>query len=193
MLEHAAMWNETAAGVEHTYHPEITEGIIEREIYVGPTLQASYAPLQKLRRAEKQGIITPEQREALDRRLGLFENTLDTFRQFHAAGVQLVAGTDAGWGLNPFGENYVTCLELAADANMPLWEVIEHATSRAAAAIGLGNQVGLIQAGMQADLLLVPEDPLQDISTLRTPTAVFQRGKLVAQNGQLVTRAESRA
>jgi imidazolonepropionase-like amidohydrolase len=118
---------------------------------------------------------------------------MDTFRQFHAAGVQLVAGTDAGWGLNPFGENYVTCLELAADANMPLWEVIEHATSRAAAAIGLGNQVGLIRAGMQADLLLVPEDPLQDISTLRTPTAVFQRGKLVAQNGQLVTRAESRA
>lgn len=193
MLEHAAMWNETPEGVEHTYQPDLTAMLVDRGIYVGPTLQASHAPLQKLRRAEEEGVITAAQREELDRRLGLFENTMDTFQKFQAAGVQLVAGTDAGWGLNPFGENYVTCLELAAEAGMPAWEVIEHATSRAAAAIGLDHQVGLIQPGMEADVLVVPDNPLQNVSTLRRPIAVFQQGQYVAQHGQLVTRAKSRA
>ena len=68
---------------------------------------------------------------------------------------------------------------------MPTWEVIEHATSRAATAIGLGNQVGALKSGLKADLVLVADNLLSNISALRQPSAVFQNGQLVARDGHL--------
>ena len=185
MLEHAAMWTATSEGPIHEYRPLITETLVKQGIYVGPTLQATYGEIRQLRqRARNHGLAETEQTR-LDGRLALFENQMEDFRRMHAAGVQLVAGTDAGWDINPFGLEYVTGLELAAEAGMPPWDVIEHATSRAATAIGLGNQVGVLTPGHKADLVLVADNPLANISTLRQPTAVFQNGRLVARDGLL--------
>lgn len=186
MLEHAAMWTTGSHNRVHQYRTDLAERIVAQGVWVCPTLQASYGVIKQLRQRQEQGTFTAEERAQLDRRLGLFENTMDVFRRMWELGVRQVAGTDAGWDINPFGEEYVTGLELAAQGGMPTWAVIEHATSLAAEAIGLGGKVGALQAGELADLLLVPGDPAVDLQVLRRPSAVFKEGRLVARNGALV-------
>jgi len=186
MLEHAAMWTAAPEGPVHKYHAGLAEMLAERGMYVGPTLQSSYGLIRRLREREEGGDLTQGERAQLDYRLSLFENTMETFSRLHAVGVPLVAGTDAGWDVNPFGREYVTGLELAAEAGMPNWEVVVHATSRAAAAIGLAGQTGALRQGLVADMVLVHGNPLEDISCLRHPTAVFRGGQLVARDDELL-------
>lgn len=185
MIEHAGMWAAPSEGPVHDYRTEITETIVNQKIYIGPTLQAFYGDIRQLQhRAQDHGLDETE-KTRLETRLFFLEKQMEDFQRMHTAGVQLVAGTDAGWDINPFGPEYVTGLELAVEAGMPPWEVIEHATSRAAKAIGVGNQVGTLTPGHKADFVLVADNPLVDISTLRQPTAVFQDGQLVARNDLL--------
>ena len=185
MIEHAGMWTAPSEGPMHEYRPQITETLVKQGIYVSPTLQALYGEIRQLQQRTQDHELTVTEQTRLDDLLVFFENQIGDFGRMHAAGVKLVAGTDAGWDINPFGPEYVTGLELAAEAGMSPWEVIEHATSQAAKAIGLGNQVGTLAPGYKADLVLVTDNPLANISTLRQPTAVFQNGRLVSRNGLL--------
>ena len=62
-------------------------------------------------------------------------------------------------------------LEKAADA-------LANATSLNAQAIELGNRIGTIAAGMDADLIAVDGDPLKDITALRRVAFVMKGGKV---------------
>jgi imidazolonepropionase-like amidohydrolase len=179
MIEHAGMWTVPSKGPKHEYQPQITENLVKQGIYVGPTLQALNGVIRHLRQLAQERKLTKFEQTRLDNNLYFLENQIEDFRRMRVAGVKLVASTDAGWDINPFGSDYVTGLDLAAEAGMPSWEIIEHATSRAAKAIGLENQVGILAPGYKADLMLVADNPLTNITTLRKPTAVFQNGQLV--------------
>lgn len=186
MLEHAAMWTASPEGRVHQYRSHLAAMLAEKGMYVGPTLQAAYGAIRRLRDRGQRGNLTHREQAELDYRLSLFENSMETFGRLRNDGVQLVAGTDAGWGVNPFGHGYVTGLELAVEAGMSNWEAIAHATGQAAAAIGLAGQAGELKQGLAADLLVVPGNPLEDVSWLRRPTAVFRRGQLVVRDDQLM-------
>jgi imidazolonepropionase-like amidohydrolase len=185
MLEHANMWEASSAGPVYGYRADLVDRLVETGMYVGPTLQASYGSLAHLRNLSAERPLTAAEAAELDKRRMFFDQAMDAFPRMRAAGVQLVAGTDAGWHLTPFGSGYLTGLQLAAQAGMPGWEVVEHATGRAAAAIGLGGRVGQIKLNHAGDLLVVGSDPFQGLETLREPLAVFQAGRLAARSGQL--------
>jgi imidazolonepropionase-like amidohydrolase len=55
---------------------------------------------------------------------------------------------------------------------------IVSATSLAAESMGLGDAVGSIAPGMEADLVAVDGDPLQDITALRRVVFVMKAGKV---------------
>ncbi|MDB4151329.1 amidohydrolase family protein, partial [Pseudomonadales bacterium] len=55
-------------------------------------------------------------------------------------------------------------------------QVLRAATSECALAIGLGDQIGRIQAGYAADLVFYADDPLRDLGALATPVSVMARG-----------------
>ena len=60
-------------------------------------------------------------------------------------------------------------------------------TGRGGGAIGIEpEQVGTIEPGKVADLIVVRGDPSRSISDVRQPWAVFQRGRPVASGGQLL-------
>ena len=124
-------------------------------------------------------------RGRLDHKRRLFDNTMETMRRMKAHGVLLVSGTDAGWDYNSFlGGAYID-LQLASEVGMSNREIIEFSTRRAAQSVGLGDQIGVLEPGYSADLLVVSDNPADDISVIQYPEAVFCSGKLRVRDGSI--------
>jgi imidazolonepropionase-like amidohydrolase len=94
-----------------------------------------------------------------------------------AAGVKIASGTDAGTAFNPIG-GLVDELEMYCKRGMTAQEALRSATVHAGPLIG--PEVGCIEPGWRADLLLLPEDPRTDISVLRRPSAIISRGRVLS-------------
>ncbi|BDZ48535.1 amidohydrolase [Frondihabitans sucicola] len=109
-------------------------------------------------------------------------NTIESVRRMHAAGVPVVAGTDANE--TPFapvahGAGLHIEIQLLQQAGLSAAEALFAATTGAAAAFRLADR-GAIQVGRRADLLLVDRDPTVDTAALRQPNAVWVGGVLIA-------------
>jgi imidazolonepropionase-like amidohydrolase len=105
-----------------------------------------------------------------------------SFKQAHKGGIPIALGTDAGTPFNHHGENAQE-LERMVDLGMSPMEAITAATSSAAKLLGLDQEIGTIEAGKIADLLVVQGDPLKRISLLRDRqkiAGVMQQGRFVA-------------
>jgi imidazolonepropionase-like amidohydrolase len=70
-------------------------------------------------------------------------------------------------------------LELLASAGIPLQEVIGMATKNAADALGISGEVGTVEAGKAADLVVLTSNPLKSISNLRDIEYVIQAGRII--------------
>ncbi len=80
-----------------------------------------------------------------------------------AAGVRVVTGTDeGGWAHG----NNAHEISLLVGAGMTPMEAIVAATGHAAQCLGLEDEIGCVAKGMQADLILVDGDPLEDVTLL---------------------------
>jgi imidazolonepropionase-like amidohydrolase len=103
------------------------------------------------------------------------EQLLRSFHLLRRAGVQVVAGTDAG--VLPHGQNARELLALAEAGLTPL-EAIRAATVTAAQLL---SEPGLGRIGVDAiaDLVVVEGDPLQDLTVLRQPLMVIRGGRVV--------------
>lgn len=96
-------------------------------------------------------------------------------RYAHELGVTLSVGTDGGPG-----DATQELLELAACGLSPM-EAIVAGTRNSAATLGILNDVGTLESGKRADLLVLDGDPLESLSILREPN----RLQLVVKDGQL--------
>lgn len=99
---------------------------------------------------------------------------LESIRALHEAGVPIVAGTDEGV---PAFSLYRE-LELYVKAGFTPINAIRSATSVAAAAMKLDKELGTIEKGKRADLLVLDANPLEDISNIRKVRLVMRAGKL---------------
>ena len=96
-------------------------------------------------------------------------------------GVSVTTGTDwfeprNEWEPPNTAEEVVLLVEAAGFSPR---EAIAAATFNGAKALGWGDRLGSIEVGKQADLLLLAENPLQDIQNIRSVQRVFRRGRLV--------------
>ena len=107
-----------------------------------------------------------------------FESRVDQIRQLRQMGVRLVPGSDAGWGWYPFGQftRELECMVLSGFT--PIGAIIA-ATKEASKAIGVSDTVGTLEAGKEADLLIVDGNPADRIGALDQVLAVFQGGNLI--------------
>lgn len=93
-------------------------------------------------------------------------------------GVEVAAGTDTGVrGVMP--EMVWREVVLLHDHGATPMQAIRAATSTAARLLGIEADVGTIEPGKRADLILVDGDPLQDLRLLAHPRLVMQAGRLV--------------
>jgi len=104
-----------------------------------------------------------------------FSHALAAVRALHAAGVPILAGTDAPNPGTAHGVSIHRELELLVHAGLTPTEALRSATSVAARTFGL-NDRGRIAPGLRADLLLVKGDPALDITATREIVAVWKTG-----------------
>ena len=92
----------------------------------------------------------------------------------HRAGVPIVSGTDVGVP----GHTLHRELELYVKAGMTPLEAIQAATITPARVMKLDNEVGSIEAGRRADLIVLDANPLENISNIRKVRLVLTQGRL---------------
>ncbi len=91
-----------------------------------------------------------------------------SFKMAKEAGVKIAMGTDAGTPFNQHGKNMKE-LELLVENGLSPMEAIRTATLFAAEILGLERELGTIEAGKFADIIVVDGDPLADIRCLQIP------------------------
>lgn len=100
-------------------------------------------------------------------------------RGLHDAGAPLLAGTDAGVPLVNPGESLHDELSEFVAVGLTPFEALRTATSNPGIFLDPKGEVGTVAEGTRADLLLVESNPLTDLATLRSPTAVVLRGRFL--------------
>ena len=100
-------------------------------------------------------------------------------RAYHGAGILLTTGSDTP---NPWvipGISLHQEMALLASAGISPVEVIRMATRNGAESLGLLNEIGTVELGKRADLVVLTADPLADIRNTRSIRHVIQAGRLL--------------
>ena len=102
-----------------------------------------------------------------DRRRQEFQKYKDLTGILHRAGVPLLAGTDSPEPYCPPGFALHQELELLVESGLTPVQVITAATRNGALALHKQDELGTIEAGKRADLLLLDANPLEDVRNFR--------------------------
>lgn len=166
------------AGVDTFEHGRfLTDHMLDqmaaKDVYLVPTLSPE-ARRVELGETSK----NPGDRRWMDMATAAMYGTVE---RAHRRGAQVGAGSDAAMPHVRHGEIAYEIFHLAR-AGMSNLAVIAAATRVAAHCLGLGERIGQVRAGYEADLILVDGDPLQDLALLQIQECV----KLVIQQGRVV-------
>lgn len=116
--------------------------------------------------------------EAWERRMRGFRNSLRFHKMFVDAGGHLIPGSDSNPvkvpGINLFHE-----MMIFTEAGITPMQIIQGATKWSAELLDKGDELGTIEAGKIADIIIVNSDPLDDVQNLRDLDAVIFDGRRV--------------
>jgi imidazolonepropionase-like amidohydrolase len=169
-IEHGCYLNE---------QPELLDEMARRGIFFVPT----FAVYEFHRKSP-----LPHVRE---RAHDLKEHHIESARRALSAGVKIVAGTDAGGHGHPSNALEIECL---AKAGLTPLQALQAATGWAAECLGWERDLGTIEKGKLADLIVVDGDPLSDVAMLQNPKriALVLKGGQIAANRLAQTSAARR-
>lgn len=138
-----------------------------------PQVIASWAELAKIPVADIPGGIRT--RPAREARPYSFQN----LALLDSAGVRIVGATDAGNIGTLHGPALHREFELMAEAGLRPMEILISATKNAAAVMGKSTEVGTLEKGKFADLVILDADPLADIKNTRRIFRVMKNGEII--------------
>lgn len=107
----------------------------------------------------------------------------ENLRRLHRAGVRIAMGTDAGNPGTAHGPSVYREMEAMQAAGMSATDVFRASTLIPAQAMGLDREIGTIEPGKRADLVIFDADPTVDVANAR-------RVRQVVRNGALYGKAE---
>ncbi len=158
--------------IEHGIYldDEAIELMLERGTYLVPTLVAPTGVI----RAAQAGAAIPE--SSLRKAEAVIGSHRESFARAVDAGVKVAMGTDSA--VTPHGDN-LDELVLMHEGGMKPEEVLVATTLSAARLMGVDHELGSIEPGKRADVVLVSGDPF-DLATLKERiTAVYMDGRKV--------------
>ena len=93
-------------------------------------------------------------------------------------GIPIVAATDFDYGEEKTDLTVAREASELATIGLPLGQIIKSITSRAAECLGIADRVGAIRKGLEADLVILNRNPLEDIGALKDVQIVINNGKI---------------
>jgi imidazolonepropionase-like amidohydrolase len=154
------MWNQMEFTADQHNISRIFELMVENDVFLCPTL-AVFEP-----GAESQDPI----------RLGGFEKMMEFTRLAHANGVILAVGSHSYVPNAEYGWAYHRELELLQACGMTPSEIVHAATYQNARFLKMEDQVGTLEVGKKADLLLLKANPYENISNMKAIDRVMLNG-----------------
>ena len=169
-----------AHSVEHGYimDAECVESLRAHGTWYVPTLAISHlTPDQASDPWEKRWVEERSLAADLCHRADMAAGThRKCFQQALAAGVKMALGSD----IRPLKDAALLELGLWVKAGATPWQALLAATRHAAELCGVGEDLGTIEPGKLADLIVVAADPLENITNLRKLLLVFKEGRIVS-------------
>ncbi len=169
-----------AHSIEHGYimDDECIELLVKHGTWYVPTLAISHlTPKQTTNLWERNWVTQRNLALALccradaasDVHAGWFRKALD-------AGVKMALGSD----IRPLKDAALLEMGLWVRDGATPWQTLIAATKHGAAVCGMGDQLGTVETGKLADLIVVGANPLEDINNVRKLQLVFKEGRLVS-------------
>ena len=146
-------------GDSNEFNDEIVEIMLDSGTYFVPTLAIAWAYKETY----------PE----------VFYNLKNTVKKLYDAGVNIAAGTDSGTPGITIGKGLHKELELMVEAGISPMEAIMTGTKKAAENLGKANELGTIEKGKLADMIVISGNPLEEIETTRNVKMVLKDGLIV--------------
>ena len=171
-----------ARSVEHGYimDNECIEGLVNRGIWYVPTLSISqlspnlasiqYEKSYAARKQLSHALIARADDAATEHR--------NSFQKALSAGVKMALGSD----ISPMRESALLELGLWVKCGASTWQALQAATKNSAELCGVSHELGTVEVGKIADLIVVSGNPISDIENLRTLELVFKEGRIVADH-----------
>ncbi len=104
--------------------------------------------------------------------------SLSLVNKMHQEGVKIIAGTDTPIGYLTPGYSLHKELELLSEAGLSNMDVLRSATITPAEFFGMENQMGTIEVGKLADLVILDKNPLISISNTQSIHRVIVKGQI---------------
>lgn len=143
--------------------------------YVGPGIRATYADrVERAKKAKAQGSNTRKQ---------VLERGIEMIVPMQRAGLNILAGSDCG-ASNSFvypGESLLSELNMLVEAGLSPSEALKTSVINGPAFFNLQGYYGSINIGKIADLLVLEENPLDDIQNLEKLVWLIRKNKAHSQ------------
>jgi imidazolonepropionase-like amidohydrolase len=171
----AAIKNALRAGIDSIEHAsfldqEAIDLLRERDGFIVPTFSIYY----KMKETGASHHLAPY---VVDLARRAWELKVERFREAYRAGVHVAAGSDNGSPAAPHPD-IATELEIFVHVGLSPYEALRAATVEASRLLGLEREIGTIEAGKRADLVVLGHNPLSDISAVRRVEGVIKDGHL---------------
>jgi imidazolonepropionase-like amidohydrolase len=113
----------------------------------------------------------------------LHAQMLDRLKRAYRLGVAMAFGTDAFFAVpgETRGTLALSYLDTYIEAGLRSADTLRMMTTNAARLLGIDGERGAIRAGLAADIIATPDNPLDDITTLRRAVFVMKDGRVVRQ------------
>ncbi len=158
------------------FREDIAERIGEQGVYVNPTLQVGRSSAWVMGHKRDDVGLTAQEEVALDDTRRSMDVKLDHSRRMIELGLRVITGSDSSWGNYKLG-NTVYEAEMLVHAGYTNMQGVLSVTSWAAAALDMDDQVGTLEAGKLADVLVVNGNPAENVNDLWNVADVFFEGR----------------
>jgi imidazolonepropionase-like amidohydrolase len=188
--------------VDRSKIADFTQMMVDNKVYLNPTMLGRYSSLSKRAKdfaaEDAQLLTTPlyaelpkELHKSLIERYSSvdnlkpadrakaeksFENVNEFVKEFSSRGGHLVVGSDTSSARVP-GIAFHHEMQMLVDAGAAPYRVLLAATRYSAELMRKADQIGTVQAGKQADFVILGADPVADIGNAKNIRAVIRKGK----------------